>query len=1001
MAKAIDFAVRTSAGTVARGAVSGDGAVEVLAVGPGEAVSLNLTQASVMAYQQQGQDLVITLVDGRQITLTGYFDSFAGEENKLYLSANGDITEVVLTESGDGAVYASYSPIDAQDAYASMNDIRFASEDTLVMATAYADDTVGMAAFAPALFAGLGSGGVGTAAVVAGGVGVAGVLVSEVGGGGSKTSAATSAQTETSVAEATSGAATQTPSDDSAAAVDTTPPAVSSTAGVQSVGDIESLAEYQDGVTIAGEGEPGAAINVTIQGVSRSTQVDANGNWSVTFDQSEIPAGENSFPVTITATDAMGNQTVLNDTVQVDTVANAVGVDAISADNVVNNAEASGEVTVTGTAAAGATVTLDFEGTTQTVTADENGVWALTYPAGSFAISDGARSLTATSIDAAGNASSTDHSFVIDRTASVSFSTDTLTSDNVINREEALQGVVLTGQAEIGTTSVVIDWNGFPMPATVAADGSWTVTVPTENLPPSGTTSATVTATDAYGNTAISARDITVDWSTFATVDEGQAGGDNIITASEADNGITITGTTDVDASVAVTFQGRTHSAVAAEDGTWSVTFTADEIRHGSYADGTDNTVTVTATDAAQNVATTTYSLAVDTEVSDFARTSLSSGSDAVLNNEEAGHGLTVTGTVEAGSSVQVSFGDFGSYDAEVTGTSWTVTIPQDVIPAGETEVQLTAVATDALGNVSAPYTEMIDIDRIVSALSRDGGSLGGDGVLNATEIAGGLDLHGTSEAGATIIVTLPNGEEATSVADSCGMWSTRFEAGQLPQGEGSMVLAYTATDLAGNTASFSETVAIDTIAHDAPNVTEILKSTSGATGLSGLFLDETIDSSFSFYRVGEDGSHSNLSLKAGSLGSDYARFDGATVPEGDYLIINHADTAGNDSATLLVTNNTGTSTVDLGNTALQGFDFTSLDLTLAPANMTISAEDLIAITGPANTLVIKGGADDHLTLQDATLAADQSSAPDGFTLYTLGDHAASVYLDDHIQPTY
>lgn len=61
MVKAIDFAVRTSAGKVVRGAVAGDGGSEFLQVGSGESVSLNISQSSVLGYERQGKDLVMKL----------------------------------------------------------------------------------------------------------------------------------------------------------------------------------------------------------------------------------------------------------------------------------------------------------------------------------------------------------------------------------------------------------------------------------------------------------------------------------------------------------------------------------------------------------------------------------------------------------------------------------------------------------------------------------------------------------------------------------------------------------------------------------------------------------------------------------------------------------------------------------------------------------------------------------------------------------------------------
>lgn len=1070
MVKAIGFAVRASAGKVVHGAVAGEGGSEFLQVGSGEAVSLNLSQSSVLGYERQGKDLVLKLSDGRQITLSGYFESAAGEDNKLYLSSNGDVTEVFLTDGGDGMMYANYGPVDTWNKYSNVDDIRFTEDNSLMAAEAYADDTVGMGPFAPAMLAGLGGSGLGAAAAVVGGLGVIGGLGGDDGGNGGsgdsgpgrtppavneadgskdittntedKTVVVTGTGEPGETVEVVIGDKTQTttidedgnweteftddnfPGDGSFEAevtvtdkdgnedvldgpsfvIDLTPPAVSTTEGTVSNNDIENLEEYADGVTIKGEGEVGASIEVTVEGHTHTTTVDESGGWSVTFTQSEIPAGENTFDATITATDPMGNQTTITDRIQVDTVPHPLSANAVTDDNTINKIESSGEVIVTGTSTAGAMVTVVMEGNSQTVETNSSGTWTVRYPAGTFATGDGDRSFTATTADAAGNTSSATHIVKVDTTTTVTFSAGNLTADNIINATEANEGVTLTGQAEAGAQSVVVDWNGVTLPATVAADGSWSVKFPTSAVQASGTTTATVTAVDAYGNTDTDTRDITVDRSTSVTVNPDQAGGDDIIMSTEADAGINLTGMAERGAKVEVIFQGVTRIVTASEqDGSWSAHFHSLEINRGTYANGNDNIVNVKATDKAGNVATTTHTLNVDTEVTNFTRTTDSMGDDSVLNNAEALNGLTISGTVEAGAtSVDVTFGSFGTFGAAISGTTWTVTIPAASIPAGEPLVQLTAVATDALGNVSAPHTEMIDIDRIVTPFNREGATLGGDGILNAVEVAGGLDLAGEGEVGSTVVVTLPTGASQSVVVDGSGTWSVNFSADQLPRGDGSeMEITYAATDIAGNTASFTETVSIDTVAADSPDVTSIIKSTSGAEGLTGVFLDENIDSSFSFHRVGDDGSQAQINLKASSYGTDVARFDGTTVPEGDYLVINHEDNAGNDSATLLITNNTGTSTVDLGNAAFQNFDFTSLDLTLAQTNMTISAEDLIAITGPDNTLTIKGGLDDHIALQGGVVAADQTDAPDGFTLYTLGDGSASVLLDDDIQPTF
>jgi hypothetical protein len=1059
MVNAIDFAVRTVAGNVVRGAIAGEGGSEFLQVGSGEAVSLNISASSVLGYSRQGNDLVLQLIDGRQITLSSYFETNPGEDNRLYLSNDGEVAEVYLTDGGNGVLYANYGEADTWNKFSTVDDLRF-TDDKQLAATAIAeDDTVGQALFVPGLLAGLGGSGVGAAAAVTAGAGVLGTLAGGGGGGDGDThidptvdtpNTSTNQTTNTvdpeinvtgtgnpgDVVEVVIGDQTQTttidddgiwgvvftgddlPSDGSHEAVvtvtgtdfgpvvldgpafviDLTPPEVSVTEGSEAAGHIENLIDHGDGVTIAGEGEVGASIAVVIGTETQTTTVGSDGTWTVTFSQTEVVGGEYTVPVTITATDKLGNQTVITETLVVDTIPNALGFNAVASDNIINGAEAAGAVTVTGLSAAGAVVTVTLDGASQQVTTAANGSWSVTYAAGTFTAGEYDRTLTATTVDTAGNSSSASHTIRIDTTTSVSFSTDTLTADNVINNTEAAQGFVLTGSVPADTASVTVEWNGATFQGTVL-NGVWEVSVPASAITSvSGTTTAIVTATDIAGNTATDAREITIDRGTSAGFNATQVG-DNTISGAEASAGITLTGTAEAGAQVLVEFQDATRTVTATSNGTWSASFASAEIARGTYTE----TATVTATDAAGNTATSTQNINVDTEVTNFGRSSLSTGTDGVLNNAEALQGLTVTGTVEAGSSVLVNFGTAGPFQATVNGSTWSITIPSGSIPAGEANVTLTAVATDRFGNVSTQHSEVVEVDRIVTPFVRTGGTIGGDGILNAQEVSDGLTLNGTGEAGSTIVITLSNGATQTIVVGTSGTWTATFGAASLPTGDAgtSVDVTVAATDLAGNTASFTETVQIDTVAADAPNVTNIIKSTSGAEGVTGVFLDETIDNNFEFFRVGQDGSQNEITLTNNSLGSNIVQFVGTTVPEGDFLVINHADDAGNSSSSLLVANNTGNVTVDLGNTAFQNFDFTTLDLTLAPASLTITAEDLIAITGPANVLTVKGGADDHITLENATAAGTQL-ADDGtvFNVYTLGSDGATILLDDDIQLT-
>ncbi|MFT4099515.1 MAG: Ig-like domain-containing protein [Burkholderiaceae bacterium] len=58
---------------------------------------------------------------------------------------------------------------------------------------------------------------------------------------------------------------------------------------------------------------------------------------------------------------------------------NAITIDDVATDNIVNAAEAAAGVTVTGTAGSNASVAVTWDGRTETVTADSNGVWTASF----------------------------------------------------------------------------------------------------------------------------------------------------------------------------------------------------------------------------------------------------------------------------------------------------------------------------------------------------------------------------------------------------------------------------------------------------------------------------------------------------------------------------------------------------------------------------------------------------------------------------------------------
>jgi MYXO-CTERM domain-containing protein len=234
-------------------------------------------------------------------------------------------------------------------------------------------------------------------------------------------------------------------------------------------------------------------------------------------------------------------------------------------------------VTVTGTAEVGAAVTISLDGSPAgTVTAAGDGTFSL-----AVAVAEGLRSFTATAADAAGNVSPQSNTVpvLVDRSlpaAPVLDPIESPTSDTTIT---------VTGTAEPGAT-VAILVDGVQV-ATVVAAADGTFAAPLVLV--EGSQVITATASNAAGTSPeSSARTVVVDLAAPAAP---------IITAPAAGEAlpagtVLIEGSAEPGATVSVVVNGETLTAVAAADGSFSVSAV---LPAGAW------TATATATDAAEN----------------------------------------------------------------------------------------------------------------------------------------------------------------------------------------------------------------------------------------------------------------------------------------------------------------------------------------------------------------------------------------------------------------
>ncbi|MFG4014076.1 Ig-like domain-containing protein, partial [Acinetobacter baumannii] len=425
---------------------------------------------------------------------------------------------------------------------------------------------------------------------------------------------------------------------------------------------------------ITGTAEPGSTVTVTYPNGDTATVVAGpDGSWSV-----PNPGLNDGDEVEAIATDPAGNPslpgTAIVDAVGPNTDGVNFAVDSVTADNVINASEASGNVTVTGVLknvpadAANTVVTVVINGQTYTATVDSTaGTWTVSVP-GSELTADADKTIDAkvTFTDAAGNSSSVNdtHTYTVDTVAP---------NAPVLNPINATDPV--SGQAEPGSTVTVTYPDGTTATVVAGTDGSWSVPNP-GNLVDGDT--VTATATDPAGNTSLPGTG-----TVSADITAPVVALDDVLTN---DSTPALTGTVnDPTATVVVNVDGVDYPAVNNGDGTWTL---ADNTLP-TLADG-PHTITVTATDAAGNVGNDTAVVTIDTVAPNA----------PVLDPINATD--PVSGQAEPGSTVTVTYPD-GTTATVVAGTdgSWSVPNPGNLVD-GDT---VTATATDPAGNTSLPGT--------------------------------------------------------------------------------------------------------------------------------------------------------------------------------------------------------------------------------------------------------------------------------------------------------
>ncbi|MEL7164442.1 MAG: Ig-like domain-containing protein [Pseudomonadota bacterium] len=1042
----IDYVVRDSAGALERGVVPASGSSKVILTS-GQEISLNLRQTDLQNQQRQGDDLVLVLADGRTIVLENYFND-TGIANRLFISSDGYLNEVAFVETTDGALFAQFGPTEQWGKWSPSDDLIYLGRTEVANLNGPADEEVSMlgAAALGGPLLGLG----GAAAAVAGVAVVTGDDGGDGGGapaeptvdhagtstdiGGDDTSLHTFDVSGTGepgdtvqiivggqMLETTIGAdgiwavtfvGSDFPADGSHATsvefthvatgetttldgpsfvIDTVGPDVAITEGTQGVDHVVNGAEMDGGVTLAGTGEPGATVAVTIAGVTRAATIATDGTWSATWQAGTLASGEYSEAVTIIATDAFGNTTTASDTLVIDTATQVtLETASVEGDGVVNAAEASDGITLAGTAQPGSRVDVTFAGTTVIATVAIDGSWSANFAASAIAGGEYDTNVTAVATDTAGNTATATGSVRVDTLVNAMGITSTSGGvDGLINAVEHGAGMVVTGATEPGST-VSVALGGQTVDAAVGPDGVWTASFTSGQIG-TGTYTATMTATatDAAGNTSAVTQTVNVDTDAGLLTIAGPVEGDDIVNGVEASDGVMLSGMADPGALVSVNMNGITHQAVANGNGVWQAYFASTEVPAGTY----DAQITATTIDAAGNSTTASDTVRVDTNVDNLSLGANPVEGDNIISEAERADGVVLTGTTEIGSTVMVSMGSVTVQAIVDASGNWTAPFAAAQVPTGEYTTTINVTATDLAGNV-ATVSDTVRVDTLVNQLDIQD-TVTADDVISGAEAREGITLGGQVEAGSTVMVDFQGAVLAATV-DAGGNWSLEIPPSAIPMGTYTADITVMATDAVGNTETIADTLQIDTEAPDGPVIASFTRDGSGIRGIS----TEQSDGDLAVAAVGANGTVSSVSATQADidvLGETFFSFD-QTVPDGSDLVVTSSDAVGNVSGTYVAFDDeTPGSSISLNTPGLGNYQIEQVDLQFAEeARLTITEAALLALSDSSDQLRVDGGSDDTVTMVGATLGGSTTQDGNTYGVYTLGE--GTVLIDDDIQ---
>ncbi|MEY8663802.1 Ig-like domain-containing protein [Enterococcus innesii] len=528
-----------------------------------------------------------------------------------------------------------------------------------------------------------------------------------------------------------------------------------------------------DGYPVTGTAAANAAIEITnAEGeVVGTGTANENGNYSITLNPADVAENENlNVAAIVTAggqTYRSGNTPIV---VPADDAEQQTGTPTIQP-------VTAGDTNVSGTAEPGASITVTVNGADPIVTeADEEGNWRVDVDE----VSEGDTVSAVAELE--GQTPS--------QPASTTVSALTVNAPTASITGNSQEGYPVTGTAAPNAAIEITNADGEIVgTGTANENGVYTVTLDPADVAAEETLNVTAVVT-AGGETYRSNPTPVV-----VPTDILQTETPTIDPVSAGDT--TVSGTAEPGATVTITLpEGDPITAEADDEGNWEATVPelaeGDSVTVVAESEGKDPSAPIT-------VSVNGLTVAVPTAT--------------ITGNSTDGYPVTGTATANAAIEILNEVGDVvGSGTADDEG-NFTITLDPQEVAAGD-NLRVEAIVTAGGEDYRSTGTPLV---------------VPADDVENLTETptinpvtAGDTTVSGTAEPGATVTITLPEGDPITAEADDEGNWEATVP--ELSEGDTVTVVA----EAEGKDPSAPITVTVDGVTVSAPSASITGNSTDG-----------------------------------------------------------------------------------------------------------------------------------------------------------------------------